>query len=761
MTKAARRQKDPSRFRQPAGWVRYYITVICRHWGLFLPILFVMPMAIVGGLGRGLGVQYLFRDAVNPFDIAYSQPDWWWQLPVRLFSSAYFETQSYAVALIGLMWTTSLLLEDRFSRLERVYLPNEARIFHYLPGIALLALLPLGAALFQLGLQVRSGNAHWLLLLLPVGGYVGGLIFFYAMSKFAFLVARYVKRPKIEVVLVITCLVIIAAVFFPLVLPAKLLFVILAAIVVAYAALQLLGPTARVGAIGLVLLAGIAANTLRSQKYTFPGLEAYYDAALDNRPNILRGFANRRASDAIARQFSLAPAAPICSAGNQGIGSGLIDPVLNLQHWYDHVTSGSPVPQAGQPVRKPKLVIVATSGGAYRATYWTARVLETVLSDDRLGGDLPGFRKSIRLLTGASGGMVGSAYFAVSDPAASSIPHFAAEIRDDIKAAFEGGSVWRNPLASDWDSLSLVSRQLVLGDMPAFLSPFTRDYDRGRELEKHWKRLDRTFGSIRDDEARGVRPSLVLTPTLADNGVPLIVSNIDLDTLYHKSKEAVQLFRLLDGPQGRPPSQDKLKIATAVRMSATFPFISPATRLPSATRDRVIDAGYYDNFGIDVAVAYLHEPAIMAWLKSCTSGVLVMQIHAWRAEITDSVPSRSWLTRWLSAFEWLTTPLEGVASARASTNYIHNRREFCELQDIYRDPALPRRIGDQCQNDDDFLQTFTIEPDKLDEDATFTWNLQPSEIADMEIKLGHKSVANVRKELADFWKSDLKSSPVK
>ena len=59
-------------------------------------------------------------------------------------------------------------------------------------------------------------------------------------------------------------------------------------------------------------------------------------------------------------------------------------------------------------VARPKLAIVATSGGAIRSAVWTAVVLESLedtLSD--LSLEKPRFHDHVRLMTGASGGMLG------------------------------------------------------------------------------------------------------------------------------------------------------------------------------------------------------------------------------------------------------------------------------------------------------------------------------------------------------------------
>jgi predicted acylesterase/phospholipase RssA len=69
-------------------------------------------------------------------------------------------------------------------------------------------------------------------------------------------------------------------------------------------------------------------------------------------------------------------------------------------------------------------------------------------------------------------------------------------------------------------------------------------------------------------------------------------SKIEPDGTY--SVSAVEFYRLF-------PEATQFKLSTAVRMSASFPFVSPSTALPTNPPRRVVDAGYYDNYGVNLA----------------------------------------------------------------------------------------------------------------------------------------------------------------
>src|SRR5262249_30145543 len=64
---------------------------------------------------------------------------------------------------------------------------------------------------------------------------------------------------------------------------------------------------------------------------------------------------------------------------------------------------------AGPGGAKPKLAVVTVSGGANRSALWTVFVLDTL--ECELGAGGRPFAPHVRLITGASGGMVGASYW--------------------------------------------------------------------------------------------------------------------------------------------------------------------------------------------------------------------------------------------------------------------------------------------------------------------------------------------------------------
>ncbi|HMU08664.1 MAG TPA: hypothetical protein PKC54_01550, partial [Ferruginibacter sp.] len=68
-----------------------------------------------------------------------------------------------------------------------------------------------------------------------------------------------------------------------------------------------------------------------------------------------------------------------------------------------------------------------------------------------------------------------------------------------------------------------------------------------------------------------------------------------------------------------------LRLLTALRMNATFPYVLPNVWLPSDPVIDVMDAGLRDNFGQETTLRFIET--FKDWLKENTSAVLVVQMR--------------------------------------------------------------------------------------------------------------------------------------
>jgi hypothetical protein len=75
------------------------------------------------------------------------------------------------------------------------------------------------------------------------------------------------------------------------------------------------------------------------------------------------------------------------------------------------------------------------------------------------------------------------------------------------------------------------------------------------------------------------------------------------------------------------PAQDadSLRFLSALRMNATFPYITPNVSLPSTPAMEIMDAGLSDNFGVSDAVRFLY--VFRQWIGENTSGVILLSIR--------------------------------------------------------------------------------------------------------------------------------------
>jgi hypothetical protein len=341
---------------------------------------------------------------------------------------------------------------------------------------------------------------------------------------------------------------------------------------------------------------------------------------------------------------------------------------------------------------KPKLAVVCTTGGASRAAYWTARLLQR-LGQDMKGQDEEGrplkegvtrFHDGVRLITGASGGMVGAAYYL--------------NWRDKDPQGV-GNVDWVESMNNN--SLPAVASHIALVDVWQALFPRVRHpleperrvhpfcLDRGQVLELQWLDLQQRFSDYRRKEGDGTLPSLVFTPVTVDDGRRLIISNLGLEWLavnagseVHAgvrptsvySVAALEFYRVF-GAGGNP-----LTLATAARMSGTFPAVSPAVNLPTNPPIRIVDAGYYDNYGVNLAVGWVFKNR--DWLEKYTSGVVLVQIRASMGRRDRLGQVQSGGNSISKGLQFFSTPVEAFGTARDTTPMFRNDEETAALGEI-------------------------------------------------------------------------------
>lgn len=270
----------------------------------------------------------------------------------------------------------------------------------------------------------------------------------------------------------------------------------------------------------------------------------------------------------------------------------------------------------------PPLVVITTSGGGSRAAYWTFRSLQYM--DSISGGKLS---RNCVLITGASGGMMGASYW-----------------RSVHQAAQEGKIA--NPYAPQFqdnigkDLLNAIIFSFVSVDV---ISPFNKisiggyNYtkDRGYAMEQELIRntnglLDRKMGDFSAAEASGAIPALIINGTIVNDGRKLLLASQPVGYLTQPAYalkdtvsppiDAIDFGTFFAGQDAK-----NLRLTSALRMTATFPYVLPVVRLPSQPEINVMDAGLRDNFGMEVASRFLY--VFRDWIKANTREVIWVEIR--------------------------------------------------------------------------------------------------------------------------------------
>jgi hypothetical protein len=361
---------------------------------------------------------------------------------------------------------------------------------------------------------------------------------------------------------------------------------------------------------------------------------------------------------------------------------------------------------------KPKLVLISVTGGANRSGLWTAATLTRLERD--LAAQGIDFPAHVRVITGASGGMVGASYYVATlrGPGGHGFQS------DDEANAFVR--------KAGQDALTPVSHRFLFFDLPGVFVPGGTSSDRGLALEQAWAKyldesLESTFEQLAPGEAAGWRPSLVLSPMQVEDGRRVLFSNLYLGPLIETSgaflteeeivgADAKEAKGGKDRPKAKftdrprysvtgleffqmfPQAWGKLPLATAVRLNASFPFVSPTGAIPTKPPRHLVDAGYYDNYGVNLAAWWLYHN--YGWIQENTSGVVLIQIRDAVSERTrltplekpgtPAAPQKVWGLA--QALESITGPAVGASNALQSTMSFRNDELLQVLDDWFNNP---------------------------------------------------------------------------
>jgi hypothetical protein len=319
------------------------------------------------------------------------------------------------------------------------------------------------------------------------------------------------------------------------------------------------------------------------------------------------------------------------------VGKAFADWLAAAQRPTQAPPQGAPLqPPQGAPQAAPQsppgptpVVLVTAEGGGIRAAVMTAMVL------DELRGRAPRFARSLFAVVGVSGGSVGAAAYAVA------VHQGAPAVRVAAVQRAPAASGWQNSLGADLLSptmQSLLGLDLLGRFVPNWLADMS-SWSRGRALESAWtdawraatgQSIERLYFEQLRPQPGGSQPALVLLTTGAGTGERMAVSHLRFPAIDHAvrpqpvpprlqveaTKPALRI--LADELRRYPPCEAiDVPVATAAFMSARFPVISPAARLPCADPPQhFVDGGYFENSGVSTVFDIIQAIRVAALGKA-------------------------------------------------------------------------------------------------------------------------------------------------
>jgi Patatin-like phospholipase len=274
-----------------------------------------------------------------------------------------------------------------------------------------------------------------------------------------------------------------------------------------------------------------------------------------------------------------------------------------------------------QKTEKPIMVFINVSGGGLRSAAFTMNALQK--TDSLCNGQL---MKKAFLISGASGGMLAAAYFRELYSVKNADPNF---------------NLYDNTYTDNIskDLLNPVFTSLMARDVFAPIQSFSvgsSKYvkDRGYAFEKKLSEntgglLNKQLKNIQLQEAKAQVPLIIFNAVIKSDARKMMISTQPISFMMKPfaSKEDASIspdavdFSALFTKQ----NPMDLRMLTALRMNATFPYVLPNVWLPSNPVIDVMDAGLRDNFGQETTLRFIDN--FKDWIKQNTNGVLIVQIR--------------------------------------------------------------------------------------------------------------------------------------
>jgi hypothetical protein len=282
---------------------------------------------------------------------------------------------------------------------------------------------------------------------------------------------------------------------------------------------------------------------------------------------------------------------------------------------------------------------------------------------------------------------------------------------------------------------SFISKDLI-GPVKKFeVNGYTYTKDRGYAFEQKLKvntrtLLNKKLGDYKHAEEEAVIPYIFLNSVISRDGRKLIICTkpvrflmqafFDTSHITPNDADAIDFVSFF-----KKQNPLNLRVLSALRMNATFPYVLPNVWLPTDPIIDVMDAGLRDNFGQETALRFIE--VFKDWLKANTSKVILIQIRDRRLGDWERPYESS------SILSFLTKP------------FLLLQNNWFKLQDYYQTDQLNYMYSSYGAQF--YRLSFQYVPAKSDVSAPLSLHLTASEKKDIAAALDNVTNQDALKKL--------------
>ena len=270
----------------------------------------------------------------------------------------------------------------------------------------------------------------------------------------------------------------------------------------------------------------------------------------------------------------------------------------------------------------PKMVFLNISGGGLRSALWSMVVLDHMDS-------ITNYKmfKQTQLMTGASGGMIGGAYY-----------------RELFLRKAKGNKInmssirYKNNISMDL--LNPLAFGIATTDM-LFRFQSYRDGNNSYKKDRGWffeKKLvenlnafyDKRLKDYNEPEYKSQIPMMIFSPSIVNDGRRMLISAQPISYLtYYDSLNYTSTYNSMEDVEYntlfKNNNSNNIKITSVLRINATFPYILPMVYMPTDPSIELMDAGVRDNYGLKTSIKFIKQ--FKDWISVNTGGVVIVQIR--------------------------------------------------------------------------------------------------------------------------------------